>query len=228
MLRFWFGAKVSKSKTRASQGQSIIEVAVALPFLLLIVFALIEFGVVFASYLSLVNATREGTVFATMYPELADPACGSLPNPNCVGAKDNQPFGSGTTLWREYFKRVNDEIVVVLGDPLRAGQIVITNTLVVERPVLGPATTTCPTRKEAGCPITVTVRYYLRTFTSDMSLPVPRVRSSVPPMPSFNAPPATWTNWFFTVLGNVDWSTGWRMGLPNYYLLTYSYSMPIR
>lgn len=200
----------------------------AIPFLLLIVFALIELGIIFASYLSLVNATREGTVFASMYPELADATCGATPNPLCVGAKDNQTFGSGSTIWREYVKRVNDEVVVVLGDPLRAGQIVLTNTLTVQRPILGPTSTSCPTRKEAGCPITVTVRYYVRTFTSDMSLPVPRARAGTPPMPGAGATPAQWSSWFFAVIGNVDWSTGWRMGLPPYYQIDYTYSLPIR
>jgi len=213
---------------RQHAGQSLLEISVAVPFLLLIVFALVEFGIIFASYLSLVNATREGAVFASMYPDLADPTCGATPNPQCIGAKDNQAFGAGTTLWREYVKRVNDEIVVVLGDPLRAGQIVLTNTLTVRRPVLGPATSSCPTRKEAGCPITVTVSYYVRTFTSDMSLPVPRARPGTPPMPGAGASPEQWTNWFFAVIGNVDWSTGWRMGLPPYYQLDYTYSLPIR
>jgi len=217
-----------RASSRASAGQSLLEISVAIPFLLLIVFALIESGIIFASYLSLVNATREGAVFASMYPDLADTACGATPNPQCVGTKDNQPFGGGSTLWREYVKRVNDEIVVVLGDPLRAGQIVLTNTLTVRRPVLGPATSSCPTRKEAGCPITVTVSYYVRTFTSDMSLPVPRARPGTPPMPGAGASPEQWTNWFFAVIGNVDWSTGWRMGLPPYYQLDYTYSLPIR
>lgn len=224
----WLKRNRSAKLVAASTGQSMLEVAVAIPFLLLIVFALIEFGIVFASYLSLVNATREGAVFATMYPDLATTTCGSTPNPACTGPKDNQAFGAGSTLWREYIKRVNDDIVVVIGDPLRAGQILLTDTLTINRPILGPTTGSCPTRKEAGCPITVTVTFNLKTFTSDMSLPVPRARSGTPAMPAFSAPPPTWTNWFFAVMGNVDWNTGWRMGLPNYYQINYTYSMPIR
>jgi hypothetical protein len=209
------------SKYTSHSGQSMLEVAVALPFLLLIIIALIEMGIVFASYLSLVNAAREGAVFASMYPTLADLTCGSTPNPGCVGPKDSQAFGSGTTLWDEYVKRVNDEIVVVIGEPLKAGQLLDQDILTVQRPILGPTSTSCPTRSEAGCPITITVHYRLHTFTSDISLPAPRVRSTVPPG-------ATFTDWVFNVLGNVDWSTGWRMGLPNYYQIDYSFGMPIR
>ncbi len=208
----------------------MLEVSVALPFLLLIVIGIIELGIVFASYVALVNAAREGAVFASMYPNLAQSSCGSTPNPTCVGAKDNQAYGTGSTIWDEYFKRINDEIVVVVGDPLRAGQLLDQDTLTVERPIVSSNCTSCtcptppcscPSGKEIGCPITVTVHYRIHTLTSDMSLPVPRVKSDVPPA-------ATWTQWFFNILGNVDWSTGWRMGLPNYYQLDYSMGMPIR
>ncbi|MBM3127063.1 MAG: hypothetical protein FJ009_00325 [Chloroflexi bacterium] len=219
-----------KSGIRTTSGQSMLEVAVALPFLLLIIFALLEMGIVFASYLSLVNATREGAVFATMYPDLAHTTCGATPNPSCVGPKDSQTFGAGSTLWREYVKRVNDDIVVVIGEPLRAGQILMTDTLTVSRPIVAPGSSgsSCITGKEPGCFITVTVTFNLKTFTSDMSLPVPRARSGTPAMPGSGATPAQWTNWFFAVMGNVDWATGWRMGLPNYYQIRYTYSMPIR
>lgn len=209
------------TKSASHSGQSMLEVAVALPFLLLIVIGIIEFGIVFASYVSLVNAAREGAVFASMYPALADTTCGATPNPTCTGPNDDQAFGTGTTIWDEYVKRVNDEVVVVVGEPLKAGQLLDQDILTVQRPTLGPTTSSCPTRKEAGCPITVTVHYRLHTLTSDMSLPAPRVKSNVPPA-------ATWTQWFFNIIGNVDWSTGWRMGLPNYYEIVYSFGMPIR
>ncbi len=150
-------------KTKKHRGQSVIELSLTLPLLLMLVLALIEMGVVFGSYISLANATREGAVFAAMHPELTDPA------------NDDNTYGSGTrTVWEEYVKRVNDEIVVLVGEPLREGQILDTDTLTVDRPVLGPAPgPSCPgsNPRNIGCPITVTASYRIHTFVSEMSLP---------------------------------------------------------
>ena len=79
------------------RGQSIVEFAFSLPFLLLIVLMVIEMGVVFSTYLAVVNGAREGAVFAAMYPQLADPACGRTPNSNCAGANDDMPYASAST-----------------------------------------------------------------------------------------------------------------------------------
>jgi hypothetical protein len=93
---------------REEKGQSIVEIAVTLPFLIVIVIALVEMGIVFASYLSLVNAAREGAVFASMYSELSDPQ----------GRYDNRLYGgviTGTvTISNEYTSRVANEIFVAL------------------------------------------------------------------------------------------------------------------
>ena len=233
------------AKYASHSGQSMLEVAVALPFLLLIVIALIEMGIVFASYVALVNAAREGAIFAAMCPVIADSSKDTDSN---LGSSCTPPIQN----IQEYQTRVKNEIVTVLGGRLVAGQIQIEDStcnsgdpfwgyvdcLQVDRPVLSsncqscvcppPGCSSCPTGKETGCPITVTVHYRLYTFTSGMSLPVPRVKSSVPAMPAFGAPSSQWTNWFFSIMGSVDWSTGWRMGLPNYYQLDYSVGMPIR
>lgn len=142
-----------------STGQSMVEMAVAFPFLIMLVLALIEMGIIFGSYISLVNATREGAIFASMHPELTN------------SANDGNAYGNGSTVWNEYVKRVNDEILVVIGEPLREGQIIDQHTLTINRPALGPTTTACPTRLEIGCPITVTVYYSVETFSSRMSLP---------------------------------------------------------
>lgn len=178
-------APIAESHPNKQEGQSIIEIAFTLPLLLMIVLALFEMGVVFGSYISLANATREGAIFASMHPELTNPA------------NDNNTYGGGTrTLWQEYFKRVNDEIVVLVSEPLREGQLLDEGTLTVNRPVLGPAPgPNCPGTNpmNPGCPITVTVSFRLHTFVSDASLPV---------------------------VG--------RLGLPNYYQITYSVGMPIR
>ncbi len=143
-------------------GQSMVEVAVTLPFLILIVIALIEMGIVFASYISLVNATREGAVFASMYPQLS-----TAPN---YGTNSYYGTGGGITntitISSEYTTRISNEILYVSGEPLRAGQLIDQDILTMTPPVVDP---TCGINQ--GCPITVTVSYQVHTFTSDVSLP---------------------------------------------------------
>jgi len=45
---------------RSEQGQSLTEFALALPILALLLFAVIQFGIVFNNYVTLVDATRAG------------------------------------------------------------------------------------------------------------------------------------------------------------------------
>lgn len=141
------------------EGQSLIELAVGIPFLIAIVVVLVEMGIVFASFISLINATREAAVFAAMYPQLADPS------------HDNDPFncssstpGSCPTLWQEYQNRASAEIFVIPGEALRAGQLIDAHLLVIDRPITAGTT-------EPGDPITVTATYQLQTFLSTASLP---------------------------------------------------------
>jgi Flp pilus assembly protein TadG len=152
----------------------MVEVAVALPFLMLIVIGLVEMGIVFASYLSLVNATREGAIFASMHPELVNSTCAATPYPTCTAnsANDNAPFGStgntSTTVWSEYNNRVANEVFVVLGETLERGGLLNQDALVVYRPVADPS---CSGTLGPGCMITVTVNYQIHTLTSGISLP---------------------------------------------------------
>lgn len=188
-------------------GQSMVEVAMFLPLLILIVIVLIDFGIVFASYLSLVNAAREGAVFSAMYPQLADPSCGSIPHEAlysitgtaCIGYQDDKAYGGGggitntVKIWDEYVDRIKNDSFVPVAETLEAAQLVDQDLLYIDRPILGPTSSVCPTRRDAGCYITVTVRYRIHTFTSDISLPI---------------------------YG--------RFGLPSYYQINYTVGMPIR
>jgi len=45
---------------RSERGQSLVEFALALPILVLLLFAVIQFGVVFNNYVTLTDATRAG------------------------------------------------------------------------------------------------------------------------------------------------------------------------
>jgi Flp pilus assembly protein TadG len=144
----------SKSrKTRSlskEHGQSVVEVAITLPFLLLIILALVQMGILFASYVALVNAAREGAIYASMHPELSDAV--------------KTPDGSAT--WEEYQNRVLNEVSIAVGSQLYEGQLVTTQyPLTADRPAVG---STCTT---VGCPITSTVHYNFQTFLNGMSVP---------------------------------------------------------
>lgn len=53
----------------AEQGQSLVELALALPMLLLLVLGVIDLGMGFRSYIALTNAAREGVRWVSIYPD---------------------------------------------------------------------------------------------------------------------------------------------------------------
>ena len=53
------------------KGQSMLEMTVGLVFLVLIVLVLFEMAVLFYSYIALLNASREGAVYAATHPTIA-------------------------------------------------------------------------------------------------------------------------------------------------------------
>ena len=59
---------------RSEQGQSLTEFALALPILALLLFAVIQFGIVFNNYVTLTDATRAGARKAAVDRQLANPA----------------------------------------------------------------------------------------------------------------------------------------------------------
>lgn len=54
------------------EGQALVEMTICVVFLLLVSVALFEFAMVFYSYISLLNAAREGAVYASIYPDVAE------------------------------------------------------------------------------------------------------------------------------------------------------------
>jgi len=52
--------QLSKKLRRSKRGQSLVEIALILPILLIILFGILEFGRVFHSYLVITHAAREG------------------------------------------------------------------------------------------------------------------------------------------------------------------------
>jgi Flp pilus assembly protein TadG len=62
-----------KIDIRSQQGQSLTEFALALPVLALLLFAVIQFGIVFNNYVTLTDATRAGARKAAVGRQLSNP-----------------------------------------------------------------------------------------------------------------------------------------------------------
>jgi hypothetical protein len=58
---------------RSERGQSLVEFALALPILVLLLFAVIQFGVAFNNYVTLTDATRAGARKAAVGRRLPNP-----------------------------------------------------------------------------------------------------------------------------------------------------------
>jgi Flp pilus assembly protein TadG len=63
-----------KTDIRSERGQSLTEFALALPILALLLFAVIQFGIVFNNYVTLVDATRAGARKGAVGRQQSDPA----------------------------------------------------------------------------------------------------------------------------------------------------------
>jgi hypothetical protein len=160
----------TRSRSNGQKGQSIVEIAIAMPFLLVLLLGVFELGIVFASYMAVVSAAREGAVFASMYPKLADASCGHAPHDDCTGVHDDDKYDLSaggtltTTVWEEYSHRIENEAFVQPGERLRAEGLINTGLFMIERPY-APSLT-------LGEPISVTVHYTISTMTSGMSMPI--------------------------------------------------------
>lgn len=53
-------AQLARGRLRAESGQSVVEFSLLLPVLALILFGIIQFGLLFYTYIDLTSATREG------------------------------------------------------------------------------------------------------------------------------------------------------------------------
>jgi hypothetical protein len=61
------------SRAAGEEGQSLLEMTVGLVFLMGIVLILFEMAMLFYAYIALLNASREGAVYASSHPEVIDP-----------------------------------------------------------------------------------------------------------------------------------------------------------
>jgi len=67
-----------KIDLRSERGQSLTEFALALPVLALLLFAVIQFGIVFNNYVTLTDATRAGARKGAVGRQLADPQTATI------------------------------------------------------------------------------------------------------------------------------------------------------
>jgi Flp pilus assembly protein TadG len=63
---------------RSERGQSLTEFALALPILALLLFAVIQFGIVFNNYVTLTDATRAGARKAAVDRQVPNPAAAAI------------------------------------------------------------------------------------------------------------------------------------------------------
>ncbi len=61
-------AYVSPMSKRSARGQSLVEFALTLPILLLILVGVVDLGRVYYSYMTVINASREGARYGAAHP----------------------------------------------------------------------------------------------------------------------------------------------------------------
>jgi Flp pilus assembly protein TadG len=74
----------------SERGQSLTEFALALPILALLLFAVIQFGIVFNNYVTLVDATRAGARKAAVGREVSNPTAATVNEVRASAANLNQ------------------------------------------------------------------------------------------------------------------------------------------
>jgi Flp pilus assembly protein TadG len=72
--------KIDRTKRRYFRGQSLIEMALMIPILLVLVIGAIEFGRLFYSKNVITNAAREGAYYLSTHPSDYDSGTGLAPN----------------------------------------------------------------------------------------------------------------------------------------------------
>ncbi len=84
-------------EVRSEQGQSLTEFALALPILALLLFAVIQFGIVFNNYVTLVDATRAGARKGAVGREQGNPSAAVVAEVK-ASAKDLSQSQLGVTV----------------------------------------------------------------------------------------------------------------------------------
>lgn len=127
-----------KIQIGSERGQSLTEFALALPILALLLFAVIQFGIVFNNYVTLTDATRAGARKAAVGRRLSDPRGACLTairnsatdlnqsdlSPDC---QSSWQAGADVTVTATYPYKIQ-----LLGMPVKSGRLKSTTTERVE------------------------------------------------------------------------------------------------
>lgn len=135
------------------EGQNLVEMAIVTPFMLILLLAIVEMGQVFYAYIAMVNAARDGSIYASLNPGLSAACPDPLPQ---VGTSN---YGAMTAECKTFADRVGADTVAALLD---------SRMLTIARPI---STTVYPPAALPYQNITVTVSYQLSTFSSGMEMP---------------------------------------------------------
>lgn len=87
---------------RSERGQALTEFALALPVLALLLFAVIQFGIVFNNYVTLTDATRAGARKAAVARRLSDPtgSCVSAVRSSATDLKSGSLTANCQSTWQ--------------------------------------------------------------------------------------------------------------------------------
>jgi len=127
-----------KIEIRSERGQSLTEFALALPLLILLLFAVIQFGIIFNNYVTLTDAARAGARKGAVGRQLPDPR-GAVVKAVKDSASDLDPASLGITVNGD-FSAGSDVTVTatypytikLIGLPVKSGQLSSTTTERVE------------------------------------------------------------------------------------------------
>jgi Flp pilus assembly protein TadG len=133
--------KISKSISRirrAEEGQTMVEFALVLPILAVLLFGVIQFGIVFNNYLTLTDAVRAGARKAAVSRQASDPSGAATQaviasgaditiDPSKVSVTSDWQPGDPVTVQAKYPYAIN-----LLGWVVKSGFITSTTTERVE------------------------------------------------------------------------------------------------
>jgi len=83
----------NQAKHGSPQGQSLVELALLLPFLLVLVICTIEFGRLFFTKIVITNAAREAAYYLSTHISDYDPVTGNAPNTLLAAQNDAKNSG---------------------------------------------------------------------------------------------------------------------------------------